>query len=816
MKSPRITFKIISGYLLLALVSFLAAFTIYNEIEKLTALEDTNHNDRKKVMQISKILTLMNETESAGKIAIRTDDQEALQFFLDKNCALQDSIIKFKKHLTNRENLQILDSVQFLLNLKSENLQELKIIQSNDSSSIKIRNAIEKLSVLEPSLGYFLLNDNVITKTRKKMAQASTASTQNVSSIVDKYKNIKIPPTRSQQKFDKTVLEVLDLLNKVNEETEIYKSQQSEKIQTLWYNDTRMSEKLNHLLSNIEKNILNNSQDLIAKRQIVFENSKFFLIIAYITTFVIIVFFSFLIIRDFWKIQKYRQELEIANIKNNQLIKSREQLVSMVSHDLRTPLSSIVGYSELLAQQNIGEKSKNYLSHIRYASEYVSKLVDELLDYSRIEAGKINIEKAPIHIEKLVKEVAESVYSVHKSKPVDLEVKVSELVQGSIFSSDSYRIKQILYNLISNAFKFTEKGKIAIDAQAKQLQGENFEITISVSDSGIGIKKEQQSRIFQEFTQANSDVSKRYGGSGLGLHISQKLAHLLKGNISLKSEENKGSTFYFTFVTERVATESITKTKNQISNKEPNEIVVFVIDDDVPVLTLINELLTQKGIKTFSFNNGKEALLKMENTDFDLVITDIQLPEMNGFHFVTLFNEKYKANPIPVLAITGRKDVPESFYVESGFSAVLPKPFSPIDFYQKIKMFFPKLVVELSNNKESNLDAHYDTKALEQFMGDDTAGIIAIYKSFVQETTENISKMKNYADVKDYESIRALAHKMLTMFGQIKATRETNILRELNTISNQDSLEVRTKINQLEKLFNQECRVAIELYCKNG
>ena len=170
MRSRKITFKIILGYVLLFLISSIVIYTIYTEIQKLTILEESTQIDRNNVLKISKILTLMNETESAGKIAIRTDDEDALQFFLDKNCALQDSIVSFKKHISPEKHLQILDTVQFLLNLKSENLQELKALQSTDSSSVIIRDAIEKLSSLEPTLGYFLLNDNSISK-RKKTTQ---------------------------------------------------------------------------------------------------------------------------------------------------------------------------------------------------------------------------------------------------------------------------------------------------------------------------------------------------------------------------------------------------------------------------------------------------------------------------------------------------------------------------------------------------------------------------------------------------------------------------------------------------------------------
>ena len=587
-------------------------------------------------------------------------------------------------------------------------------------------------------------------------------------------------------------------------------------MQKLWQNDVQISRKLDDLLHNFEEEVLANSQKLSLERKQIFENSKNLLMIAFLVALGIIVISSIVIINDFVNSQRYRRRLEAANRKSNNLLKNREQLISMVSHDLRTPLSSIVGYSELLSKQNISEKGQNYLSHIKYSSEYISKLVDELLDYTRIEAGKITIEKVPFNTTEIIDEVANNVKSAYKTKDINLSLSFSETVNNLNFSSDAYRIKQILYNLISNAFKFTEHGTVHIQADARQLNGDEYEIGIAVTDTGIGIKKEQQQHIFDEFTQANDEISKRYGGSGLGLHISQKLAHLLRGKIYLESYEDKGSTFTLRFLAEKVVER--TKTTQIITNdKNPDLITIIVIDDDLSILSLIEELLKQKHINAITFNNGKEAFEQMENFNFDLVITDIQLPEMNGFHFVTLFNEQYKNNPLPVLAITGRRDVPESFYMKSGFSGILPKPFTPEQFYQKLKIFFPKLDTEVEHKPimvSNNIVGGYTPEILESFMGDDREGIIGIYEHFLKESSENIQTLKLLADRQDYKGIKAIAHKMTTMFAQINAKRESEILIILNKVLEEVPTELHGQIHTLEQLFENECRPAIEQYLK--
>lgn len=811
MRLSKITVKVIVSYVLLICVSVVAGYIVFKEINKLSNQEKINQEDRNKIVQISKILSMVNETENAGRIAIRSDEKEALQTFLEKNVYLQNEVLKFRRDITSEKQLLTLDTISSLLNLKSNNLQELKAFQESDSTSIIIRSAIRKLSSLEPYLGYEFFD-------KKKNAVSDASSTSDIASILKKYKGVKVPATfekiKKSNKIDKVVMETLSLLNKVNEEAQQSKSLINEKMHKLWQNDVQVSKKLDDLLHN-EEEVLINSQKLSQERKTIFENSKNLLILSFLIALGIIAISSIIIINDFVTSQRYRRRLEAANRKSNNLLKNREQLISMVSHDLRTPLSSIVGYSELLGKLDITEKGKNYLSHIKFSSEYISKLVDELLDYTRIESGKVVIEKIPFNLPEVIDEVASNVKSAYKNKEVALSFAFSDIVNNLNFSTDAYRVKQILYNLISNAFKFTEQGTVHIEADARLYKDDIYEIGVAVTDTGIGIKEEQQEHIFNEFTQANDEISKFYGGFGLGLHISQKLARLLNGKIYLESEEGKGSTFTLRFLAEKVVERTRT-TPIITSDKRAEDINIVVIDDDQSILSLITELLKQKKIGAITFTNGREALSALEKLQFDLVITDIQLPEMNGFHFVTLFNEKYAVAPLPVLAITGRRDVPESFYTKSGFSGILPKPFTPEKFYEKLKVFFPNLNTEVEHKPimvmPYNNTNGYTPEVLESFMGDDIEGIVGIYKHFLSETEENLQKLEASAKVQDYATIKSIAHKMTSMFAQINAQRESEILIVLNKVDKEVPEDLEEKIKNLTHFFKEDCRPIIENY----
>lgn len=825
MRINRITVKVIVSYVLLICVSVVAGYIIIKEIKKLSQQEKINQEDRVKIIQIGKILSLVNETENAGRVTIRTDDDDMLQLFLQKNIELQNELLKFRRDISSEKQLLTLDTISNLLNLRKENIEKLKAFQESDSSLVSIHAAIRKLSSLEPYFDYDLYNKTYYTRHKKNIIPPQSAD---IISIVKRYKNVKIPPLLEQRandirakknaKFDKVLNEILEMLNKINKETEGNRVQIDEQLHKMWDNDVQLSKNLDDLLHNFEEEVIANSQRLNQERQVIFENSKNLLILAFFIAMGIIAISLIVIINDFITSQRYRRRLEMANRKTNNLLKNREQLISMVSHDLRTPLSSIVGYSELLSKENITEKGRNYLSHIKYSSEYISKLVDELLDYTRIETGNIVLEKIPFNTAEVIDEVASNVQSAYKNKKVALELSFSDTINNLNFSSDAYRIKQILYNLISNAFKFTEKGSVRVVADAHQVDGDSYEISIDVIDTGIGVKKEQQEHIFNEFTQANDEISKRYGGFGLGLHISQKLAQLLQGKIYLESDEDKGSTFTLRFLAEKVA-ERTSERMVIVSQKEVEDIRIVVIDDDDSILSLIQELLKQKNITPIAFTNAKDAFDQLEHLQFDLVITDIQLPEMNGFHFVTLFNERYKDNPLPVLAITGRRDVPESFYTKSGFYGILPKPFLPEQFYQKLKVFFPKLNIEVEHKpvmiSNSVGEGGYTPEVLENFMGDDIEGIRGIYEHFLKETEENLLKLKDFAQEEDYKGIKAIAHKMTSMFAQINAQRESAILIVLNRIDKEVPDDLKENITVLSELFLNDCKPAIERYLQS-
>src|SRR5690606_1503006 len=258
-------------------------------------------------------------------------------------------------------------------------------------------------------------------------------------------------------------------------------------------------------------------------------------------SFLIIIISLFLVVRDVSNSQRYRNKLEEAKQYAETLLKSREQFMATVTHDLRSPLNTVMGYSSLLEKSNLNTSQRHYLGHLKKSSDYILRLVNDLLDLSKLEAGKMLIEELPFNLKNRIEDTVENCVPLEKSQEVEIRIKVSEEVDRPIIS-DPFRIKQILTNMVTNACKFTEEGYIEVEAYLKKEKRVN-QLVVKVKDTGIGISEEKMGQIFDEFSQENISIEKRFGGSGLGLAISKKLAELLRGNIHLKSEQGKGSEF---------------------------------------------------------------------------------------------------------------------------------------------------------------------------------------------------------------------------------------------------------------------------------
>lgn len=769
-KQSYIPVKVIIGYLLLIGLVVTAGFIIYSENKSFSTTENTIELENNKVLKISALFSKMYETESQARLTILSNSEKDYQNYINQTNELKLEIDSLKNLLTTDYQIVLLDSVKYLLSKKTDNIQQLKIIKSKATEEIAVKNAINDLTKMELSLQKLRLEDFV--KDPSKMGDYQR-------SVLVKYvnylnQNIKSDDTNtlSQKALDSMLVKSRELLSDVKRETSKRNETLNVEEKKLLQNELSISEQLRKIIRVIENEIITKTTKNNLEKEISLKKTNKVVTITAIVGLILTVFFSILILNDFSKSQSYKDQLEVANLKTKNLLRNREQLIATVSHDLKTPLNTILGYSELLGNSNLNAKQLHFTDNIKNSSEYISHLVTDLLDLTQLEAGKITLEKTNFSLSQLIRETAVNIQSVYLNKDISLQFDIDELFEQKI-TSDAFRIKQILSNLIGNAYKFTENGFIKVSAKTNS---DRKTVTISIEDSGIGIEESKQELIFEEFTQANDSIEKRYGGTGLGLTISRKIAEILGGTLTLKSNFNQGSTFILEIP---VAFEDGNKVSlsNELATKNTDYTIVL-IDDDANLLQLTNEILKQNKYKTHAFTNAKDAIEFVKSNSFDLILTDIQMPNMDGFEFVKQITPTISQ---PIIAITGRTDIDDSVYIKAGFKAIIRKPYVPKNLL--------KVIDSILNNSEINLDDEvsksesqsklYSLDLLKSFFPEDSKAINDVLISFMKTTHENVAKMETSILDANLKEIKEVAHKMYPMFRQIESTRIANSLEEI-------------------------------------
>ncbi|MBP1839968.1 hybrid sensor histidine kinase/response regulator [Formosa algae] len=793
--SRKITLKVIIGYIILAVVAVTTTFLVFSEIKNFLNLKQDDVNDRNKVITVGNLIADIYENESFARAAIQSGSQEQFDLYVVKNETLNNDIDSLKITLEHTHQAQLLDSVKQLIAVKFENIKALKRIKEDDISEKSIETALKKINTIESSVGRLTIAD--FAEDPNALTPEYRRSIEEYISILNKYRPKEQDENKSEKRLDSIVIAAREMLKQVKQDALTQKNNLSNKEISILKSDLNVSQSLRKLLFNLEHEIIDYSKKINEERDAALNRSTRILSFSTIIGTLLIILFSFIILNDFWKSQKYRKELEKANAFTSSLLQSREQLISMVSHDLRTPLSTVTGYSDLLAKMTPDTKSKHYIDRISKASKYMKNLVDDLLEFSKLERGKITIENIPFVLNPIIDEVVTSVKSVYADKDIKLEIKHNVNTEKSILG-DPFRIRQILYNLVGNAYKFTESGKITIETKTfKNLERKPM-LQIRVTDTGIGIPIEKQSIIFEEFTQIEGENEKKYDGFGLGLTISKKLSNLLGGELSFISEAQQGSTF--TLILPVVySVKPVAKLKPQKQITATN-IEVFVIDDDASLRQLLTDILQDQNLNVTAFETAKKALKAMKNRHFDLVITDIQLPKMNGFHFMETLKASDFYNNQPIIASTGRKDLKGNVYKESGFADIIFKPFGADDLIQTVNKWLPSANLKSNvSSKTSDIPnfEHFNLTPISSFLNNDIESLKDTLHLFIEETETNLKTLETGVLTKDLEIIHATSHKMLTMFKQLEIKKVIPLLTYFDTLKDIEHEHLETTYNTL-------------------
>lgn len=484
-------------------------------------------------------------------------------------------------------------------------------------------------------------------------------------------------------------------------------------------------------------------------------------------------FFLVLIVRDISRSNRYRRQLEEANKRAEDLLVAREKLMLAITHDFKAPLGSIMGYTELLSRLTEDERQRFYLDNMKSSSEHLLKLVSDLLDFHRLDLNKAEVNRVTFNPSQLFEEIYVSFEPLTVAKGLALQCHVAPELNGR-YVSDPLRLRQIVNNLLSNAVKFTQQGEITLTARY-----DSSKLTIAIADSGKGMAAEDRERIFQEFTRLSGAQGEE--GFGLGLSIVKKLVVLLEGTIDVQSKLGEGSCFTVVLPLYPVG-ESIPESQSSPENEAADidkaatavplmkVIRVLLIDDDKIQLSLTAAMLKQHGVDAVCCEQLEELIEQLRTSVFDVLLTDIQMPAINGFDLVKLLRASNipQAKTIPVIAVTARSEMDKDALCEHGFAGCLHKPFTVKELLMTVNE--GQLSADEVHIIEDMVNTGINFSALTAYSGDDPEAAYSIIQTFVEETKKNVERMRQAFVDKDTDGIATMAHKLLPLLTLIGAS----------------------------------------------
>lgn len=376
-------------------------------------------------------------------------------------------------------------------------------------------------------------------------------------------------------------------------------------------------------------------------------------------------------------VEKRTKELESALQKAEQGNRMKSEFVANISHEIRTPMNAVLGFTEHLLESEINTEQREQLETLHGAAESLLVIINDLLDFSKLEDGKLEIEKIPFELDRTVRDVLKIV--AVKADAKGLELKECLDHKHKKFEGDPNRIKQVLLNFLGNAVKFTDKGSVTLKASEEKSSDKSL-IRFEVIDTGIGISKEAQERLFQRFEQEDASTTRKYGGSGLGLSISKSLVELMNGKVGVESKQNEGSCFWF-----EIELPHVDKVENSLEDTQAtrlnfDNVSALVVDDNKVNLKLAKLSLEKSGVSVITAESGQEAISYLEENSTDIIFMDYLMPEMDGLEATLAIRKLEHCSEIPIIALTANamKEDQEKC-MAAGMSGFIAKPFTKND-----------------------------------------------------------------------------------------------------------------------------------------
>jgi len=503
-------------------------------------------------------------------------------------------------------------------------------------------------------------------------------------------------------------------------------------------------------------------------------------------------------IPTFFDRKRVEEEMHRSKQLAEESAKSKEDFVANMSHELRTPLGAILGFAELLKKTKLNTEQREYLEAIQGSGNNLLGIINDILDLSKLDAGRLTTEDVPFSLPELMHSLQIMFAVKAAEKGLDFKVYTSPSITYHL-SGDSMRLTQILVNLIGNAIKFTHKGKVTVFCDVQQEDKHTIWLDFSIADTGIGVPKEKVEKIFERFSQADTDTTRKYGGTGLGLSITRQLIELLDGSISMQSVEGKGTTFSFSLPFKKVSGQPFLSEVTESTFDLDTSKTVLVVEDNFMNQKLTSIILQNNGLPYHLAENGQEAIEFLKSKQADVILMDLQMPVMDGYQATCAIRDELKlATPIIAMtahALAGEKE--KCFQL--GVNDYLPKPFTERELLQKLAQW-------TNGQHEARTKRLVDLSFLVKQTRNNSALIEEMVTHFRRQFAQEIEQLKIAVGKGDYHTIYKTAHHVrnaIGLFGLTPLIGEDLLVIEKCAHEQSNMDDIKKSFAKIEAVTNQ-------------
>ncbi len=511
--------------------------------------------------------------------------------------------------------------------------------------------------------------------------------------------------------------------------------------------------------------------------------------------------------------EEAKAKAEIATQIAEDAVKSKQQFLSNMSHEIRTPMNAIIGFTKVVLKTDLSAKQKEYLTAIKMSGDALIVLINDILDLAKVDAGKMTFEKIPFKMASSIAAMLHLFEAKIQEKNLQL-VKIYDPKIPEVLVGDPVRLHQIILNLVSNAVKFTSKGKITVAVHLLSEDEEQATIQFSVADTGIGIPNDKIANIFDNFQQASSGTARLFGGTGLGLAIVKQLVEPQGGSIQVTSKLDEGSTFSFTISFKKTSAEAELEIQTIEIDTEFRGIKVLVVEDIALNQLLMKTLLDDFGFERDIASNGKIAIEKLQTKSYDIILMDLQMPEMNGFEATEYIRNKMHSK-IPIVALTADVTTVDLAKCKAvGMNDYIAKPVDENLLYSKILSLVKKNApVKTTKTPEANVNKHLkytDLEYLLQRTKNDSSGMmLEILTEYLEQTPALMSTMKQSMLNKNWETLYAAVHALIPSFSMVGISAEVeSMAKKVQEFARtqQHTESILDLILNIENVCNHACK----------